>query len=124
MRCEEVRESLPAYVREPGSSLALRRHLDACPGCRAEFDRYRDLIVNLNSLRSQGIEPPVGLKASLIAIPSESGRLDMARRNVAAARGHISAHRGAYIGGVAVAVAGAAGAAMWRSARARRPVTA
>jgi predicted anti-sigma-YlaC factor YlaD len=124
MRCEEVRESLPAYVREPGSSLALRRHLDSCPGCRAEFDRYRDLIANLSSLRAHALEPPVGLKASLVAIPSESNRLEMARRNVAAARGHITAHRGAYIGGVAVAVAGAAGAALWRSTRARRVATA
>jgi anti-sigma factor RsiW len=124
MRCEEVRESLPAYVREPGSSLALRRHLDSCPGCRAEFDHYRELIANLTSLQSHSLEPPVGLKAALVAIPTEAGRLDLARRNVAAARGHISAHRGAYIGGVAVAVAGAAGAALWRNARTRRPVTA
>jgi predicted anti-sigma-YlaC factor YlaD len=124
MRCEEVRESLPAYVREPESSLALRRHLGSCSDCRAELDRYQDLVANLAALRSVAVEPPVGLKASLAAIPSEANRLEMARRNVAAARGHITAHRGAYLGGLAVAVAGATGAALWRNARARRIATA
>jgi predicted anti-sigma-YlaC factor YlaD len=124
MKCEEVRESLPAYVREPESSLALRRHLGSCSECRAELDRYQELIANLATLRSVDVEPPVGLKASLVSIPAEANRLEMARRNMAAARGHVTAHRGAYLGGLAVAVVGATGAALWRSSRARRLATA
>lgn len=123
MNCTEAREMFPAYVREPEPSLALRRHLATCAGCRAELDRYRELVGALASLRSVSLEPPAGLEATLASIPSRVGHVEVARRNAAAARTHIARNKRAYIGGLAV-VAGAAGAALWRSTKARRPATA
>jgi hypothetical protein len=107
MNCAEVREALPAHVRDGGSSLSLRRHVSSCSGCRAELARYESLLETLAAMPAATVEPPPGLYRSLAAIPSQPGR-------VQSAAGHVARNRKVYVGGLAVALAGAAGAAVWR----------
>ena len=110
MRCQEVREMLPAAP--DGDSLAVRRHLSRCPECRAEASRYESLLRSYQGLRAVTAEPPRGLLTSLQAIPSAGGRLDEIRT-------HVNRHRRTYAGAAAALVAtGAAGAVLWRSRRA------
>jgi hypothetical protein len=116
MNCAEVREALPAHVRDRGSSLSLRRHISSCSRCRAELARYESLLETLAAMPSATVEPPPGLYRSLAAIPAQPGR-------VQSAAGHVARNRKVYVGGLAVALAGAAGAAMWRS-RGRRVLVA
>ena len=114
MRCEEIREILPAYIRgEP--SLAVRRHLARCSECRTELAQYDTVLDTLTDLQSSVVEPPRGLKQGLLAIPTQSSRVETVR-------GHVVRNRNAYLGG-AVALAGVAGAALWRT-RSRRVATA
>ena len=116
MRCAEVREGLPAYVRNGDMPLAVQHHVSGCAECRAELARYEVLLEGLGALRHEVIEAPPSLVRSLVAIPSSQRRLRGAQR-------HVVRHRRAYLGGLALAAAGAAGAAVWRS-RIRRPVAA
>lgn len=108
MRCAEVQEALPAYVRAGDASLNLRRHLSGCDRCKAELRRYESLLDGLGALRATPATVPVGLVNSLTAIPSQETRLRGART-------HVVRHRRAYLGGLAAAAVGAAGAALWRS---------
>jgi predicted anti-sigma-YlaC factor YlaD len=116
VNCAEVREALPAYVRNGEMPLAVRHHLSGCPECRAELARYEVLLDGLDALRTQMVDVPPTLIRSLWAIPSR-------RRHLRGVERHVARHRHAYLGGLAVAAAGAAGAAVWRS-RARRPAAA
>ena len=59
-------------------------------------------------MRDATAPAPPGLLAALKAIPATGSRLQVART-------HVTRHRNAYIGGLALAAAGAAGAALWRS---------
>jgi predicted anti-sigma-YlaC factor YlaD len=111
MRCAEVREVLPVSIDGGEVSLAVRRHLAGCAGCRAELASYESLRSSLASLQAVTAEPPPGLERSILAIPSLPNRLETARA-------HVARNRRVYVGGLAVALAGAAGAAVWR-ARAR-----
>jgi hypothetical protein len=108
MRCEEVQEVLPAYARDRNASLPVRRHISSCPVCSAELVRYDELLAGLRSMRNETAPVPPGLVAALAAIPSSGSRLQVART-------HVTRHRKAYIGGLALAAAGAAGAALVRS---------
>lgn len=112
MRCAEMREVLPAYARDGDPALAARRHLSHCPECSAELERYRTLMASLATLESAPAEPPVGLKASLVAIPSQARRLEGVRT-------HVNRNRRKYAGGLAVAVAGATATALWAARRQR-----
>jgi hypothetical protein len=114
MRCAEVREMIPAFAGEGEPSLAVRRHLAKCKGCRSEIETYRSLLASMRTLEARPVDPPIGLAAKLVAIPSEASRVDHVRS-------HVSRNRAAYAGGTAAAVAvvGAAGALLWRSRRAR-----
>jgi predicted anti-sigma-YlaC factor YlaD len=112
MRCEEINEMLPAYAGEGDQSLAVRRHLSRCPGCRAERERYASLAASLSSLSTQSLEPPAQLSRSLVAIPQRS---KVPLRNV---RTHLTRNRRTYGGVAAVALVGA-GTAVWRT-RSRR----
>ena len=114
MRCEEVREMLPAYAGGPDATLSVRRHLAKCLACRTEADRYEDLQTSLSTMRAESIVPPPQLLRSLLDIPS--GRTS----RVESVRGHVVRNRNAYAGGLAVAALGA-GAAIWKS-RSRRAV--
>lgn len=112
MRCEEVQEVLPAYVRDGETSLAVRRHVSRCSDCKNELARYEALLGAMSSLQSNAADAPPSLKAALLAIPERTGSLDTVRA-------HVTRNRNAYLGGAAaaVAVAGAAGALLWRSRR-------
>ena len=110
MRCAEVRETIPAFAGEGEPSLAARRHIAKCQGCREELETYRTLLTSMRSLEARPVEAPVGLAAKLVAIPRDASRVDHVRS-------HVTRNRAAYAGGAAaaVAVAGAAGAFLWRN---------
>lgn len=114
MSCTAVREVLPAYVRDGDGSLSVRRHLSRCTECRTDLSHYEDLLGALSSMEAATVNPPFALKASLLDIPSRSSRLE----NV---RSHVTENRKAYLSGAAVLVAGAVGAAVWKS---KKPATA
>ncbi|MEA2447283.1 MAG: putative zinc-finger [Actinomycetota bacterium] len=107
--CGEVREMLPAYLDEPGASLAVRRHLARCDECRAELARYESLAAQLPALVLQTAEPPAYLLDKLVSIPTGSNSIE-------AVRTHVARNRNAYVG-AAVLVAGAAAGAVWRTRR-------
>ena len=111
MKCAEIQAMLPAYVNPAEVPLNVRRHLIHCSSCRAELAQYEQMAASLAVLESSAPEPPPGLRAALVSIPSEAGRLE----NV---RSHVSRNRKAYAG-LAVTAAGAVGAAVWRSRRHR-----
>jgi hypothetical protein len=53
MRCPEILDQLSMYldeVLEADAAAQIRRHLDACPGCRLEYDRLSRLQMNLRAL--------------------------------------------------------------------------
>jgi anti-sigma factor RsiW len=108
MKCEEVREVIPAYVGERDVTLAFRRHLATCSACRAEVARYESVLEGLRELRPTVVEAHAGLRSSLVSIPDRVSRVDVARV-------HVVRNRKKYIGGTAAAVALAgAGALLWR----------
>jgi anti-sigma factor RsiW len=111
MKCDEIREMLPAYVKDRDVSLEVRRHLSRCDGCRAELARYEALEGALVSMRGGVVEPPEGLRAALLQIPENAGRVE-------ALRTHVARNRKKYAGAAALA-AGALGAAALRSRRHR-----
>ena len=121
MRCEEIRELLPAYEREQQPSLAVRRHLAGCPDCRAELAFYKELAGGLRDLRGATLEVPPDLTRALLEIPARRDLVGNVRARAGDVRTHVTRNRGAYVGG-AVAVAGALGA-LWR-VRSRRVATA
>jgi anti-sigma factor RsiW len=110
MRCAEVKEMIPALARESEPSLAVHRHLGKCRACQEELETYRNLVASLQTLEARTVEPPPGLAAQLIAIPRSASTVDHLRS-------HVTRNRAAYAGGAAaaVAVAGAAGAILWRN---------
>jgi predicted anti-sigma-YlaC factor YlaD len=112
MKCQEIKEMLPAYGDEQRATLELRRHLSRCSDCRAEVDRYEALAGGLRALVSTTAEPPARLLGALIAIPSQRTRIEEARA-------HVLRHRSRYLGGLAGAAAVAGTAALWRT-RSRR----
>ena len=112
MRCAEIHELLPAYVEDRYANLTVRRHLSRCDECRAELEEYEALQAGLAGLRSQHAEPPAQLLGALMSIPQEGPATQRVQT-------HVLRHRKAYAGGLAVAVVGAAGAALWRSRRSR-----
>ena len=122
MNCDEVRETLAARAREGHTSLGMRRHLAGCEACREELERYEILLGSLAALRTVPAQPPPYLYRNLTRIPRRAGLADRLIWRTGGMRGHVVRNRGAYLGGV-VALASAAGAALWRT-RVRRPVTA
>jgi anti-sigma factor RsiW len=112
----EIQEILPAYVRGGSDSLTVRRHLANCTDCRTELARYEDLLGALATMGSVTAEPPTGLVVALHGISRHAGRAEQVRT-------HLTRNKATYVGGVAVIVAGAAGAALLRS-RSRRLATA
>ena len=112
MKCAEINELLPAYVEDRDANLTVRRHLSRCPDCRAELGEYETLRTSLAGLQAVHAEPPAELFASLTAIPHNGHPVERVRT-------HVARNRRAYAGGLAVAVVGAAGAALWRSRRSR-----
>ncbi|HEX2235378.1 MAG TPA: hypothetical protein VHK89_03790 [Actinomycetota bacterium] len=122
MNCDEVRERLAAHGGEGDTSLGMRRHLAECEDCSEELTRYEVLLGSLAQLRTVRAQPPPYLYRNLTRIPRRAGLADRFVWRTGGMRGHVVRNRGAYLGG-AVALAGAAGAALWRT-RVRRPATA
>ena len=116
MKCAEVQELLPAYVDDKDTTLEVRRHLSHCPECRLALEEYGSLLGDLAAMKQTVVAPPAGLRASLVAIPDADRRVEKVVT-------HLSRNKRAYAGGLAVAVVGAAGAALWRS-RKMRPAAA
>lgn len=114
MTCASVKEILPAYVRDRDGSLSVRRHLSRCTDCRTDLSHYEALMARLSSMEAATAEVPFALKSSLFGIPSRQGRIETVRS-------HVTDNRKAYLSGAAVLVAGALGAAVWKS---RKPATA
>ena len=112
MECAEVREALPAYVRDGEVGLAVRRHVGHCRDCKAELADYVALLAGLDELKTATVEPPPDLVASLVSIPASDNRVEVLRS-------HVVRNRKAYAGGLAVAAVGLAGAALLRSKRTR-----
>jgi anti-sigma factor RsiW len=110
LACAEVHEMLPAYADEPGRDLSVRRHLASCESCRTEVARYEEMRRGLTGLAMTSVEPPVDLLPALLAIPDADNAVELVKT-------HVTRNRKAYVGGAAVLVAGAAGAALWRSRR-------
>lgn len=111
MRCDEVREMLPAYAGNAEGDLTLRRHLARCSDCRAEMERYELLTGAMSELSGAYVEPSQMLVRSLNAIPTSATRTEAVRR-------HVARHKKRYATtGIAVALIGATGAAVL----ARRP---
>jgi anti-sigma factor RsiW len=109
-RCAEIREMLPAYSDDPGGDLFVRRHLAGCAACRKELASYEGLRADLAGLAFTSFEPPAELLPILKEIPSNPSSIDSLKT-------HVRRNRSAYLRGAAVLVAGAAGAAVWRSRR-------
>ena len=116
--CAEVAELLPAAADGPLDPKRLdrrmARHVEQCLRCQAELAGYRRLLRALHDLRTEVLLPPAGAVAGcLAAIAGASER----RAGLALLNGH----RGAYIGGLAVAATAAgAGAAIVLATRKRR----
>jgi len=120
--CAEVAELLPAVVdgvldrRRLDRRLDRRvgRHVEQCLRCQAELAGYRRLLRVLHDLRTEVLLPPAGAVAGCLAALAGAGE----RRAGAAL---LSGHRGAYVGGLAVAATAAgAGAALVLATRKRR----
>ena len=104
MRCEE----LAGMVSTTASGVSVddwrgRRHVETCLRCQAELVRYRRLLRTLRTLRTDLFDPGPGLVADVIASLEEAGERHLLRSL-------LSGHRVAYVSGLAVATAGAAGA--------------
>ena len=110
LRCAEVQEMLPAYADEPGSDLSVRRHLATCEACKLEVDRYEAMRRGLQNLTGVAADPPYDLLPALLEIPDADNAM-------ASVKTHVLRNRRAYASGAAVLLAGAAGAAIWRSRR-------
>jgi hypothetical protein len=109
MKCQEMREILPAYVRDAEQSLEAKRHLSRCEDCRAELRRYETMLWRLGEMRSQPAgDVPAGLLASLVAIPNRETRIDVMKS-------HVARNRKVYAG-AAAALVGVAGAAVGATA--------
>jgi hypothetical protein len=120
MNCSEVREALPTHIADGLRIPSVREHLAECEACSAELSRYEELLDGLSQLQSVTFEPPPELAPALVAIPEQAaGFAGTMRGRSEVVKGHVARNRRAYVGGVGIALAGAAGAALWRS-RARR----
>lgn len=68
MNCNEVRESLSAYLDNElltNEKTLLQRHLDECTACQKELEELQNLVVQLSSLEE--IVPPASFRSELFA---------------------------------------------------------
>ncbi|MFN0030133.1 MAG: hypothetical protein ACKV2O_23520 [Acidimicrobiales bacterium] len=104
MQCEELAEVLSAVA--DGSerlSEGQRWHVEHCLRCQAEVVQYRKLLRALRAIRTEVLEPAPGLLNDILVAIAQSGE-----RN--AVRHLLSGRKVVYVGGIAAATAGAAGA--------------
>ena len=104
----EVREYLPAYIDEakgPRAS-AVEEHLQTCEECRAELDRYRQVMSGLEELAAVTQEPPPWLLDSLAdSVRSKARQLTTRTSQLARLRNPRVAAGAVVAAGVAGAVA-------------------
>jgi anti-sigma factor RsiW len=112
----EVREYLPSYIDEakgPRAS-AVEEHLQTCEECRAELDRYKQIMSAFESLQDTTTDPPPRLLGSIIdAVRSRAGR-------VATRGSQLSRLRNPRVAAGAVVAAGVAGAVALQLMKRRR----
>ena len=109
MRCEDVREVLPAYVDgDPHALDDVDLHLLTCPDCGAELAEYRATLARLRDLRDAGARPDAAFVERLVAFaPGPTLAMRML--------GSVQAHPVVYaVAGGAAVGATAAVAFMWR----------
>lgn len=112
--CDDVADALPAIVDGAQvADLEVQRHIGACLRCQAELVQYRKVLRMLHELRTEVLEPSPGLVPDLLAALEAAGE----RRAI---HHLLNGRRVAYVGGIAAATAGAAGAIF--ASRARRRV--
>lgn len=106
MNCERARRRLPA-VADGSVELrgAARTHVQRCLRCQAELAQHRRMLRMLRSLCDEQAEPAPGLVGEVLAAVEGSAA---GAGGVRSGRRHWSA----YLGGLAVAVAAGAGAAV------------
>ena len=102
MRCEDLSLHLAEAVDSTGTLAGPQaEHVAGCLRCQAELAQYRRLLRSLRALRREPLIPDEDFLADLLLAlrpPATVTRLH--RRN----------RRAAYLGGIAAATAGAAGA--------------
>lgn len=104
MRCEELAEMVAMSLDDDGTDdWRARRHVSTCLRCQAELARHRKLLRALHGLRAEVVDPGPGLVADVLAVLDEAGERHLIRSL-------LSGHRVAYVSGLAMATAGAAGA--------------
>ena len=59
MTCRRVRKLMPLFVGDdlrPGQAAAVRDHIDACPGCREEFEAFRAAMAGIKAAaKAEGV---------------------------------------------------------------------
>lgn len=120
--CAKAAALLPELAAGDAVPEVLERHVSTCLRCQADLARYRRLRRTLRGFGGTGVEPgPQVLPAILVALErAEAHRALHPAQRAARAHGPQGARRGAYVGGVAVATAGAAAGVLVWVAR-RRP---
>ncbi len=104
MRCDELTDVMSASWGEGMiDDWRARHHVETCLRCQAEMARYRKLVRALRALRTEVFDPGPGFVADILDTLEEAGERHLLRSLV-------SGHKVVYVGGLAVATAGAAGA--------------
>ena len=104
MQCEDLAGMVSASPQGVTiDDLRGRRHVESCLHCQAELVRYRKLLRTLRTLRADVFDPGPGFVADVLASLEDAGERHLLRSL-------LSGHKVAYMGGLAMATAGAAGA--------------
>jgi hypothetical protein len=107
--CEDLSLQLAAVADDPAALAAPEAaHVAGCLRCQAELVQYRRLLRSLRDLRSHTVVPDEDLLVDL---------LTALRPSASVSRLHRRNRRAAYLGGIAAATAGAAGALVLASRR-------
>ena len=110
-QCEEIAHLLAASADLTDlADRRARKHVESCLRCQAEVAQYRKLLKALRSLREELVAAPTGLVGDILVKLEEAGE----RRVV---RSLVAGRRTAYLGGLAVATAAGAGAAVILASR-------
>ncbi|HVX18344.1 MAG TPA: hypothetical protein VHA73_09960 [Acidimicrobiales bacterium] len=114
MQCEGLGDALAGVVdRSQTYDRVAEAHVDHCLRCQAELVQYRKLLRALHSLRAELVDPGPGLLTDVLDAVEAAGERHMIRMV-------LQGRRAAYLGGVAVATAGAAATAAVLVSRSRR----
>ena len=116
IQCEELTALLAASADVTDlADRRARKHVEACIRCQAEVAQYRKLLKAMRSLREELVATPAGLVGDILVRLEEAGERT-------AVRSLLAGRRAAYVGGIAVATAAGAGAAVILASRKGRKV--